>query len=175
MREALEALNRLVSSGTVAQYAIGGAIAAAFYIEAVQTEDLDAFVFLPPSPSGLALLTPIYSELVALGGIVEHEHVRFGAWPVQILTDANDLIAEAIREALQVAFDGVPPRVFRAEHLCAIALQTGRNKDLLRVTLFLEQAKVDRAELANLIDRFDLQRFAQRLPAGLWEGDSGED
>ena len=172
MREALEALNRLVSTGKVTQYAIGGAIAAAFYIEAVQTEALDAFVFLPPSTSGLALLTPIYSELVALGGVVEHEHVRFGQWPLQILTDANDLIADAIREALDVTFEDVPTRVFRPEHLCAIALQTGRTKALLRVTFFLEQSKVDRKTLQRLIERFGLHRTALKLPAELWKGET---
>ena len=169
MRDALEALNHLVASGTILRYAIGGAVGATFHVEAVQTEDVDAFVFLPSSTSGLTLLTPIYNELTTLGGVVEHEHVRFGDWPLQILTDANDLIAEAIRDALDVSFDGTPTRVFRAEHLCAIALQTGRTKDLLRVTLFLEHSKVDRDKLASLIDRFGLERNARRLPAELWE------
>ncbi len=167
MREALEALNRLVWNGTLVQYAIGGAVAAAFYIEAVQTEDVDAFIFLPPSPSGLVLLSPIYTELIALGGVVEHEHVRFGEWPLQILTDASDLVAEAIRKAREVTFEGVPTRVFRAEHLCAIALQTGRTKDLLRVALFLEQEKVDRNELLCLIQIYGLQTSALKLPVPL--------
>ena len=48
MREALLALNRVQRDGTIQQYAIGGAVAASFYIEAMQTEDLDIFVFLPP-------------------------------------------------------------------------------------------------------------------------------
>ncbi len=169
MREALEALNHLVARGTVAQYAIGGAVAASFYIDAVNTEDLDAFVFLPLSSSGLASLTPIYAALVEFGGVIEREHIRFGEWPVQILTDANELIAEAIRSASAVSFEGVPTRVFRAEHLCAIALQTGRTKDILRVTMFLEQRKVDRAMLAALITRFSLTPATDRLSSELWE------
>lgn len=47
-RKALKALNGLVADGVIATYAIGGVVGAAFYIEAVQTEDLDAFVFLSP-------------------------------------------------------------------------------------------------------------------------------
>lgn len=172
MREALEALNRLVSDGTIAQYAIGGAIAASFYIDAVNTEDLDAFVFLPSAPSGLTLLTPIYAALVDLGGIVEREHIRFGQWPVQILTDANELIAAAIREAIDVRFEGVPTRVFRADHLCAIAFQTGRTKDILRVTMFLEQGKVDRTMLSALVHRFRLANATARIPSELWPKNS---
>ncbi len=170
MREALLALNQLQQDGTIERYAIGGAVAASFYIEAMQTEDLDVFLFLPVPAEGLVLLTSIYAALVAQGGVVEREHVRFGEWPVQILTDANELIVEAIREALEVVFDGVPTRVFKAEHLCAIALQTGRIKDILRVAMFLEQQKVDRARLMALTKRFGVQSALERLPAALWQG-----
>ncbi len=83
MQSVLQALNRLVADGLIQAYAIGGAIGgaigAAFYITAAQTEDVDAFVFLPESDSGLVLLTPIYEALTAMGGIVEREYVRFGA------------------------------------------------------------------------------------------------
>ena len=100
MDEVFRALNRLVADGIIENYAIGGAVGATCYIEAVQTEDVDAFVLLPTSQSSpLVSLSPIYQALTALGGVVEHEYVRFGAWPLQILTDANELIAEAIRDA----------------------------------------------------------------------------
>ena len=77
MQAALRALNQLVTDAVISQYAIGGAIGASFYIEAVQTEDVDAFVFMSPSPSGLLTLAPIYDALTKLGGIVEHEYIRF--------------------------------------------------------------------------------------------------
>jgi hypothetical protein len=162
MREALVALNRLVVDGVIRQYAIGGAIGAAFYIKAAQTEDIDAFVFLPPSASGLVSLTPIYGALTALGGVLEREYVRFGNWPLQILSDSNSLIAEAIEQALSVDYDGTPTRVFRAEHLSAVALQTGRSKDYLRVRMFLEQDAVDVDALEVLLERFGLsERMAK--------------
>ena len=62
----------------------------------MQTEDVDAFVLLPASSTGLVLLTPVYEALSRMGGVVEREYVRFGAWPLQILTDTTPLIAEAI-------------------------------------------------------------------------------
>lgn len=156
MRSALEALNHLVADRVIENYAIGGAIGASFYLPAMQTEDLDVFVFLPASSGPLVTLTPVYNALKALGGEVEREYVRFGNWPVQILTDANALIAEAIREAADTDYDGVPTRVFSPEHLCAIALQSGRSKDYARVMLFLEENEVDREALAALAARFGL-------------------
>jgi hypothetical protein len=77
MQAALRALNQLATDHVIERYAIGGAIGAAFYIEAVQTEDIDAFIFLAPSAGGLLSLSPVYDALVALGGKVEGEYVRF--------------------------------------------------------------------------------------------------
>ncbi|HEX4321126.1 MAG TPA: hypothetical protein VHZ52_09490 [Acidobacteriaceae bacterium] len=163
MEAALKALNRLVADRVLEDYAIGGAIGASFYIQALQTEDIDAFVFLPRSSSLLVSLTPVYEALQAQGGRIEREYVRFGNWPLQILTDANPLISEAIREALGVEYEGVPTRVFAPEHLCAVALQTGRAKDYLRVTMFLEQNEVDLGTLTALSARHGLQDRLQRV------------
>jgi hypothetical protein len=166
MEEALQALNRLVSEGAIRSYAIGGAIGASFYIQAMQTEDVDAFVFLPDSPVGLVTLTPIYEALSRFGGVVEREYVRFGNWPLQILTDATPLLGEAIQRALDVSFHGIPTRVFRAEYLCAVALQTGREKDYLRLSLFLEQGAVDKDALQEIVQRYGLTDRLARLQEG---------
>ncbi len=163
MDAALRALNRLVADGVIEDYAIGGAIGASFYLPAMQTEDIDVFVFLPPSSGPLVTLTPVYEALKSLGGEVEREYVRFGPWPVQILTDASPLIAEAIREAIDVDYEEVPTRVFRAEHLCAIALQTGRNKDYARAILFVEQNEVDLEALSALASRYHLADRLERV------------
>lgn len=162
MHAALRALNRLVDDGVIENYAIGGAIGASFYLPAMQTEDIDVFVFLPSPKSLLVSLSGIYEALKALGGVVDREYVRFDEWPVQILTDATPLIREAIRDAIAVDFDEIPTRVFRSEHLCAIALQTGRAKDYARVTMFLEQKEVDREVLEDLAIRYELSDQLQR-------------
>ena len=156
MQAALRALNQLVADHVIERYAIGGAIGASFYMEATQTEDVDVFVFLAPSASGLLSLTPVYDALVVLGGSIEREYVRFAEWPVQILPDANELVREAIRTAVETEYDGIPTRVFTAEHLCAVALRTGRTKDYLRVAMFLEQNVVDLGLLGNILQRHEL-------------------
>ena len=75
---------------------------------------------------------------------------------MQILPDANDLVREAIHEAVSTDFDGIPTRVFTAEHLCAVALQTGRTKDYLRVVMFLEANALDRQSLEAILKRHQL-------------------
>lgn len=170
MQAALRAINRLVADHVIENYAIGGAIGASFYLPAMQTEDIDVFVFLPVKVSLLVSLSPIYEGLKSMGGVVEGQCVRFGEWPLQILTDATPLISEAIREAIAVDYDGVPTRVFRPEHLCAIALQTGRSKDYARVSLFLEQSEINRQKLSNLALTYGLTDRLQRVLGSLEAG-----
>ena len=54
-------------------------------------------------------------------------------WPVQFLPTYNPLIAEAVEQAVEIKFKSTPTRVLSAEHLVAIMLQTGREKDCARV------------------------------------------
>jgi hypothetical protein len=63
-----------------------------------------------------------------------------------------------------VEYEGTPTRVFRPEHLCAIALHTGRSKDYLRVRMFLEQGAVDEAALQALLARFELSDRLKKVP-----------
>ena len=156
MKLALHSLNELVNEGVIGQYAIGGAVGASFYIEAVNTEDVDAFVFMSPGAGGLISLDPIYAALKAKGGIVQGEHVVIGGWPVQILPAYKPLVEEALANAVATTFDGVPTRVFLPEHLCAVALDTGRLKDYLRVGMFIEQGEVDPAGLWALARKYGL-------------------
>lgn len=163
MQAALRALNQLVADHVIEQYAIGGAIGASFYMDAMQTEDIDVFVFFAPSTGGLLSLTPVYDALVALGGTLEREYIRFAEWPIQILPDANELVREAIRKAIETEYDGIPTRVFTAEHLCAVALQTGRTKDYLRVSMFLEQNAVTAESLGEILERHKLSSKLARV------------
>lgn len=157
MHDALTALNQLVADGVIPRYAIGGAIGASFYIEAQATEDLDVFVLMSPAASGLLSLSPIYEALQHLGGVPEKEHIRIGGWQVQILPAYKPLVGEALAAAVDTTFDGIPTRVLTAEHLCAIALDTGRPKDYYRVSLFIEAEVLDIVALDSLLTRYNLR------------------
>jgi len=156
MEKTLQVLNDLERAGVVRHYAIGGAMGATFYIEPVLTFDLDVFVVLPQTSGGLLTLAPLYEALRARGYREEKECVNIEGVPVQFLPVYNALLEEALEEARETRYEATPTRVLRAEHLLAIALQTGRDKDRERVRLLREQAPLDREYLAAVLARHGL-------------------
>jgi hypothetical protein len=162
MQETLKILLQLRTEGFIGKFAIGGAVAASVYAEAIATEDLDVFAFLQVSDSGLLVLTPLYERLKALGGVVENEHVVLHGWPLQILPAYNPLIEAAVLAANIETFHGVEIPVVTADYLCAIALQTGRAKDYLRINNLLEAGVVDANMLEKLVRDYALsERWGQ--------------
>ena len=157
MKQTLQVLLQLREEGALAQFAIGGAVAASFYIEAVATEDLDIFAFLHPAPGGLLLLTPLYDRLKALGATVRNEHVLIHGWPVQILPAYTPLVEAAVSAAQPQTFEGLTVPVVTADYLCAIALQTGRPKDYQRVYALISAGCVGATTLRQLIQSHHLQ------------------
>ena len=77
--------------------------------------------------------------------------------PVQFLPAYNALLEEALAQARETAYDKTPTRVLRAEHLAAICLQTGRDKDRERVRILRAQAKLDMDYLAGVLTRHQLE------------------
>jgi hypothetical protein len=156
VKRTLQVLNELEKQGVFSRYAIGGAMAATFYVEPFLTFDLDVFVLLQAGTTGLISLTPIYQALRTRGYREEQECVVIEGVPVQFLPAYNSLVEEALAEAREVDYEGVPMRVLRAEHLVAISLQTGRDKDRERVRILREQARLDLDFLADVVKRHQL-------------------
>ncbi len=157
MRLALETLLQLQSEALLQRFAIGGAIAASFYVEAVATEDLDVFAFIAPQPSGFVLLTPLYDRIKTLGGRVHNEHIIIGSWPVQILPAFNPLIEAAVLHAPMQTFESIQVPVISADYLAAIALQLGRAKDYQRVDALIAAGACSMQTLNALIATHNLQ------------------
>ena len=157
MEKTLQVLNALEEEGVFSRYAIGGAMAATFYVEPVLTFDLDVFVVLPQGPEGLLTLSPLYGALAARGYREEGECISIEGVPVQFLPVHTSLLQEALAEAREMLYEKTRTRVMRAEHLAAIALQTGREKDRQRVRLLMEQAALDMRYLNSVLARHDLQ------------------
>jgi hypothetical protein len=167
VRATLEVINQMQADGIIGKYAIGGAVGATLYLEPAATLDIDIFVVLPTVPgSSLLSLTPIYDYLKARGGKVEDEYVEIGGWPVQFLPLGTELEREAVDQAIATTVDEVPTCVMSPEHLVAIALRTGRSKDYARVMQFLNQKRVNRSKLRDLLERHGLMpqwtRFEQK-------------
>lgn len=174
VKETLEAINQMQADGAISHYAIGGAVGATFYLEPAATYDLDIFVILPAANTGLLVsLAPIYEYLEARGATVQHEHIVIDGWPVQFLVPSNNLEREAVAGSLPTRVDGVSTWVMSEEHLVAIALQTGRTKDYLRILQFIEQRAVNMTILQAIIERHGLTARWKQFEGRFLEGAHG--
>lgn len=170
MKETLEAINQMQANGVIGEYAIGGAVGATFYLAPAATVDLDIFAILPEGSGLLASLSPIYDYMKSHGGTVQDEYIVIADWPVQFLLPGNALEHEAVAQAIKTSVEGVRTRVMSAEHLVAIALNTGRAKDQSRILQFLEQGAVDQKKLGDILERHALsgkwRQFEERFLIG---------
>lgn len=155
MESTLQLLNQLERDGVLSRYAIGGAMAAMFYVEPVSTFDLDVFVVLPHQ-GGLLTLSPLYEALRDKGYTEQGECVMIEGIPVQFLPAYNALLEEALEQARETSYESTPTRVMKAEHLIAICLQTGRAKDRERFHL-LREAAIDKSLLRTILHRHALE------------------
>lgn len=154
----------MVADGIIKDYAVGGAIAASFYVEPFATEDLDIFVHLAVETRMFMELEPIYEYLKNKGYAPKNVQISIEGWDVQFLLVADhSLVDEAVVNSNVFDFAGVDVRVIIPEYLVAIMLEAGRSKDFARAKVFLEQEKVDVEALLVLIDRFGLEEKWQRL------------
>lgn len=164
IEKALRVIADLAEKKVIKNYAITAAVAALNYVEASATEDVDVLVSasnFPQPPSGLILLGSLEAALAERGyfqrtdaGIVVEN------WPVQFIPAASPLEEEAIEGAAEVnigtAAEPMVTRVLSAEHVVAIALKTGRPKDLARIAQFLEQDVLDFDALKGVLHKHDL-------------------
>ena len=157
IRDVIVTINQMEADGVIDRYAIGGAVGATFYLEPVSTLDVDVFVAFQLEPGQLiASLKPLFDYLASHGCPMKGEYVMIAGWPVQFLPTTGPLVEEALAEAVEADVEGVAARVFSAEHLAAIALQTGRAKDKARLLQFIEEGALDTARFQEIVRRHDL-------------------
>src|SRR5215212_4597088 len=154
LADVLRAANELVSAGLIEDYALGGALAAIYYVEPFTTYDAD-IIFIAAEKGLTAGIPEIYAYLQERGWRVEREHLVVKGFPVQFLAAAG-LTEEAVREARPIEYESVPAKVFRPEHIIAIAASVGRHKDIARIEQLLEQAEIDRTLLDDILARYNL-------------------
>jgi hypothetical protein len=163
IQQVIQTINQMQSDGIIDTYAIGGAVGATFHLEPVSTLDVDIFVSFRTEPDTLLISPrPIYDYLTARGCAADGEYLIIAGWPVQFLPTTGSLAEEALGKAVVHDVDGVPARVFSAEYLAAIALQTGRAKDKARLLQFVESGILDAAIFQEILTRHTLTaRWAQ--------------
>jgi hypothetical protein len=152
----------------VGRYAIGGAVGATFYLEPVATLDVDIFISFQAQPWSLLISPePVFKYLTELGARIEGEYLIIADWPVQFLPPTGPLVEEALAEAVEMEVEDVRTRVFTAEHLAAVALQTGRPKDKARLLQFIESGTLSTERFQNILERHSLagswRKFEQQF------------
>ena len=165
MEKTIHILNQMVADRVIADYAIGGAIAATFWAEPVATYDLDVFVVLPESEMRKAVLTldKLYGYLKAKGYRAHAEHVIIEGIPVQFLPVYNELIAEAVAESAKTRYGLVEAKVVRLEYLLAIMASVGRLKDRARIAHVTETAKPNPKRLRAILGQYGLLKKWESL------------
>jgi hypothetical protein len=171
MKETLQILNQMVADRVIDGYVIGGAIAATYYLEPIDKDDLYIFFHVTVSAGGLITLSPLYEYLGKLGYKPQDETIEIAGWPVQFLPIFNPLLEEAYDQAVTITFHDVPTRIMQVEHLVAIMVQTGRPKDYARILRFLEAEAVNVAALEPILARHGLsepwQKFLRKFDLNL--------
>jgi hypothetical protein len=146
MERVLQVLNRMQADGVIENYAIGGGIAAIYYIEPYDTKDLDIFIpvsALSVGTVGLLSLEPIYSYFEKLGYRAVKEGVLIEDWLVQFIPASESTQEEALTNARNVKYGKTETRIFSPECLAAELLRSGRLKDLVRVVALMDSGKMD--------------------------------
>jgi hypothetical protein len=164
IKEVIKTINQMQADGVIEGYAIGGAVGATFYLEPVATLDVDIFTGFKSKPGTLIVSPqPIFDYLKARGCIMQGECVMIGGWPVQFLPPKTALLEEALKESVVWDVDGTPACVLSADHLAAIALQTGRAKDKARLLQFVEAGALDTARFQGILARHGLVEGWQKF------------
>lgn len=159
MERVIQVINRMQADGVVENYAIGGGIAAVYYLEPYQTDDLD--VFIPVSAvafgeAGLVSLEPIYSYLNSKGYAAVKEGLVIEDWLVQFIPAFETVQNEALKHAREVTYGQTTTKIFSPEYLAAELLRSGRLKDQVRVVALIESGNLDIASFHDIIKRHGL-------------------
>jgi hypothetical protein len=158
IQDVISELNRIQAAGIISSYAVGGGIGMQEYIEVSFTDDIDVFVVVAGAASGpLVSIGPIWADLVAHGAQEDHLYLVIGGWKMQVLTASTPLQNEAVLHARPKDFGGHIGRIMGPEHLAAIALNTGRVKDYIRIVELIGRGRLDMDVFVQLIDRYGLQ------------------
>ena len=127
MERVIQVLNRMQSDGVVENYAIGGGIAAIYYLEPYDTDDIDVFipaVAVTVGEAGLISLEPVYDYLKTLGYLPLKEGVLIEDWLVQFIPTFEPMQEEAISKSRRVTYGETETNIFTADYLAAELLRS---------------------------------------------------
>jgi hypothetical protein len=156
--DVIVAVDDLKARGLIREYAIFGAVAQAFWDEAIPTFDLDVLVRMDGREGLLTDLSWLYGWAEENGYSVTGEHIVVGEIPVQFVPTPTALHDEAVQTAETLSLDGLPLRVVRPEYLIATWLQPPANSPARkeRASKMRDSGQVDHHLLDDVMGRFGL-------------------
>lgn len=163
MEKAIKVVNELQRRGLIRTYAIGEGIATIYYVEPILTYDLDIFFIQPEEEKEIISISAIYDFLETRGYKPHKEHVLIENLRVQFFPAYNELIREAIENAVEVKYKKTKTRIFRAEYLIAIMIQTSRPKDKERMIKILDEAEIEKGYLTKILRKYGLKEKFERF------------
>ena len=169
MEKAFKVIQEMVEKGVLKDYAIGGAVATLYYTEPFATFDLDIF-FTPLEKGTLILLTPFYDFLLKKKKFKTYkEYIMIDEVPVQFLPATTELEKEAIKNAQEVNYKNSRIKIILPEYLVAIFLRVFRDKDKFKISKILEQAKVDKKKLRDILIKHNLKKVFDKFMEKFYE------
>lgn len=156
--QVIAVLNDLRAKKIINEFAIGGAVAAVLHNEPISTIDLDIFFFLAEKDdSPILSLSAIYDYAKENGFAFDAEFINIHGWLVQFVEAShNQLWIEAIENSVEIIIDNFNVSVIGREHLVAMWLLAGRNKDYQKISMFFEAGFLDHEKLFDILERHHL-------------------
>ena len=158
MKNAIEIINELKKRKLLKDYAVGGAIGALKWVEPFFTHDLDIFIIpIRETEEGLINLSPIYEYLKKKGCYWKKQWIIVKEVPVDFIP-TDTLGKEAVENAKKTKYDGIKTKVITPEYLIPLFLKAGRDKDIRKIEMLLEQAKINAEKLDEILVKYGLTR-----------------
>jgi hypothetical protein len=159
-------LNEMLERKILSKYAVGGAVAAIFYIEPRETFDLDIFFVLASEPSNqFTRLEAIYDFASEKGFDLQSEFIKISGWAVQFLESETPLWKEAVENAVKVKFENTLTFVINPEYLAAMMVEVGRSKDWIRLSDFFSAGVLNVEIFKNILQKHGLM---EKWNKGKW-------
>jgi hypothetical protein len=154
--------------GLIGEFAITGGMAVTYHSEPIYTVDLDVLAVIPGD--GILIdLAPIFEFFKQRGASMSGEYLVMEGMKFQFIPAATSLEAESLRQAVVANERAVSFRVVDLEHLIALKLTAGRNKDLLHIQILLDAPRrpIDFSRLEQILEAYGLfekwRRFRDRF------------
>lgn len=156
MKDTIEIMNELKKEKLIKDYAVGGAIGTLKWVEPFFTQDLDIFIIpIREIEKKLINLSPIYEYLKKKGCYWKKQWIIIKEVPVDFIP-ADALGKEAVENAKGTEYEGIKTKVITPEYLIPLFLKAGRDKDIRKIEMLLEQAKINVKKLKEILERYGL-------------------